>query len=157
MTIVLPTPSDLTNLQNLLQNNVVNNLGGLTTGESIGIFLNDLTDINWTDMNVGIQNFLVNYSGQYNGLRVQISLSDGSLAYDSASNNNSYLSNSIGNNVNGLVSVSGALQNGSGYEYQNKYSTQFGKYVVAYNALREGLTTSYSLGCSIVSYQVINY
>ena len=156
----LPTPTDLTTLQNLLQNNVVDNLGGVTTGETIYNFLNNLTNTNWINLDVGIQDFLTKYSGEYTGLRVQISRSNGYLVYDSNANNNSYqnaLNNTIGSNINVLVSVTNALQSGTGYEYQNQESTQYGKYVVGYNALRKGSSVEDALGCSVVSYEAINY
>ena len=160
MSLPIPTPTELTDLQSLFQNNIVENLGGLTTGDTVYNFLDDLTIINWTNMQVGIQDFLSTYSGQFPGLRVQISKSDGNLAYDSQSLNNSYenaLSNGIGSNINTLSCVNYALQNGDTYEYQNQYSNQFGKYVVAYTAKREGPSRVDPYGCSLVSYQAINY
>lgn len=158
--MTLPTPTELSNLQTLFQNYVVRNLGGVTAGNAVSAFLNDLTIFKWTDMDVAIQSFIQNYSGVYNGLRVQISKSNGSPAYDSESGGNSYsaaINNNIGNNINTLVSVTNAIQNGSGYEYQNEYSAQYGTYTNALTSLRVGATSQNFLGCCVLSYDVISY
>jgi hypothetical protein len=56
------------------------------------MFLEILDEPTWNDMKAGINAFINESTGDlYPGLRVLVTLSDGTVAYDSKSANNTYL------------------------------------------------------------------
>lgn len=125
----------------------------------ISEFLNNPTnETAWDNMNTGIIKFLTNYSPLLYGLRVLITLADGEVAYDSASDNNTfanYQSGALGDNHNTRVCIMVALLGNSGVGYEEKYSSTTGKHE-NYSAIRMGLSTAKPLGCARVSVDTIN-
>ena len=112
------------------------------------------SETNWNNMNTGIIQFMSAYSPLLNGLRVLISLSDGTVAYATSrgalNTFADYQSKSINENHNTRVAVMTALLGNSGTGFETKQSTSTG-YPSAYSVLRMGMASSVSLGCVVVS------
>jgi hypothetical protein len=152
---VFPSPQTLSNLQNTLQ--TFSTGSSITLGNSIGIFLTKLDQTSWNKMNIDIQAFIAQYTaGSYPNLRVVITLSDGTVAYDSGvgvlNTFSGFINKTINENHNSRVAIMTALLSKIGSGYEIKYSNTIGKRE-AYNALRMGISSDDSLGCCRVSYQ----
>lgn len=153
---VFPSPQTLSNLQNTLQ--TFSTGSSITLGNSICIFLTKLDQTSWDTMNINIQAFIQQYNGgSYPYLRVVITLSDGTVAYDSGVGvlNNTFskfIDKTINENHNSRISIMTALLSKIGSGYEIKHSITNGKRE-AYNALRMGISSDDALGCCRVSYQ----
>lgn len=168
---LFPSPQALSNLQNILQ--TFN--GGSSTytlGNAIGNFLIKLDSTNWGFMDTNIQTFITQYTsgtntGVYPSLRVVVTLTDGTVAYDSGVSGNvtigtnvvpknsftAFQNKLINENHNSRVAIMSALLSKIGSGYEIKYSSSTGKRE-AYNAMRMGVSSDDALGCCRVSYQV---
>jgi hypothetical protein len=141
-------------------NNILENVyPNLST--ALGSFLKSLTNSDWLYVDAGIKAFLIDSSNNiYPGLRVLVSDSDGTVAYDSSKGINNTFANygkkAINENHNTRVAISQALVLPSGVEVEAKFSNSVGTKQV-YIAKRVGLDKRFSLGCIRVSYNVINF
>lgn len=146
-------PADPTN--NVLENVYPN----LST--ALGTFLKTQSNSDWLYMNSGIKAFLaVPANSVYPGLRVLVSDSDGTVAYDSSKGvNNTFVNygkKAINENHNTRIAISQALVLPSGVEVEAKNSASVGVKQV-YIAKRVGLNKRFSLGCIRISYNVVNF
>jgi hypothetical protein len=154
----IPGSSDL---QYRLQSTQITIDGKVRIASSlISEFLNNTDDeIAWNNMNTVILKFLTTYSQLLTGLRVLITLSDGTVAYDSSkgikNNFDNYQLKGLGENHNTRVAIMVALLGNSGVGNEQKYSTTTGKNE-NYTAVRMGLSTAKPLGCTRVSLDTIN-
>ena len=164
---VFPSPQALSNLQNLLQ--TLNTGQTYTLGNTIGSFLTKLDLSGWELMNTNIQSFITQTTAginNYPNLRVVITLTDGTVAYDSGVSGNvtaggvvvlrnsfqAYQSKLINENHNSRIAIMTALLSKLGTGYEIKYSSSTGR-KEAYNAIRMGVSADDALGCCRVSYQ----
>ena len=104
-------------------------------GTSITQFLTEQTETNWKRMRLGINDFLVNGQGgivqNLTGLRVLVTVSDGTVAYDSSKNTNNtntfnnFKVGSINENHNTRPGFMAAIlsNQGNGYEVKQSRST----------------------------------
>ena len=151
----------LVNLQSKLQTTtdpiVVDSSGNtITASTAITDFLsNPSSEDYWDTMGTLIQTFITANASSIPGLRVLITLSDGRVAYDTSKGTNNtyanYTSNTIGENHNTRIAIITALLGNSGNGNEDKFSTTTGQ-PESYNAIRMGLSTTNSLGCSRVSF-----
>ena len=149
----------LVNLQSMLQTttsaSVVDSSGNrITASAAITTFLsNPSSDVYWTKMGTLIQAFITENASSIRGLRVLITLSDGKVAYDTSKTNTftKYQDGTINENHNTRIAIITALLGNSGNGNEDKFSTSTG-IPEAYNAIRMGLSTTNSLGCSRVSF-----
>jgi hypothetical protein len=148
----------LVNLQSMLQTTtdptVLDNSGNrITASTAITTFLyNPNSEDYWDIMSTLIQAFITANASSIPGLRVLITLSDGKVAYDTGKTNTfqRYQNGTINENHNTRVAILTALLGNSGNGNEEKFSTSTG-IPEAYNAIRMGLSTTNSLGCSRVS------
>ena len=128
---------------------------------TLGLFLEILDVDTWGDMDDGIIAFLnddtTDPTGNlYPGLRVLVTLSDGTVAYDSKSANNTFLAFStktpkaINENHNSRLANLTALMSHAGTGYEKKYSYSNGQDQVYY-ASRMGSGAHHALGVVRVS------
>ena len=113
------------------------------------------SSLNWTNMDLVIQKFKTESKAAIlPGLRVLVTLADGTVAYDTAAGVNNtfanFQSNTIGENHNTRVAIMVALLGSTGVGNEVKFSTTTNT-TQAYNAVRMGLSTSQPLGCVRVS------
>jgi hypothetical protein len=148
----------LVNLQSKLQTTQADISGNtITASTAITQFLsNPSSQEAWNKMDILIRTFITTDASSNPGLRVLITLSDGRVAYDTsktAGGTNTfarYQAGTINDNHNTRVAILTALLGNSGNGNEDKYSSTTGQ-PEAYNAIRMGLSTPNSLGCSRVS------
>ena len=124
---------------------------------TLGLFLEILDQDTWNDMDDGVSAFVEDSTGDlYPGLRVLVTLSDGTVAYDTKSANNTYLAFStknpkaINENHNSRLAILTALMSNAGTGYEKKYSYSNGQDQVYY-AVRMGSSPQHALGVVRVS------
>jgi len=148
----------LTDLQNRLQSTQIT-IGPNTRVASTLItqFLqNPNVEDDWDNMNAVITQFMTTYAPLLAGLRVLVTLSDGTVAYDTylgASNTfANYINPPLGleENHNTRISIMVALLGSNGIGNEVKISKTTGVKEV-YTAIRMGLSTSSAIGCVRVS------
>jgi hypothetical protein len=115
---------------------------------------NPTSETMWNNMNTLINTFLNTYSQLLPGLRVLVTLSDGTVAYDSSKGSlntfANYQAGTIGENHNSRVCIMIALLNNSGVANEEKFSTTTGNHE-NYTAVRMGLSQTKPLGCVRIS------
>ncbi len=126
----------------------------------ISEFLNNPTnETYWNNMNTVIQQYLTTYGSVLDGLRVLVTLSDGTVAYDSSkellNTFANYQARTIGENHNSRVCIMIALLNNSGVANEEKFSTTTGNHE-NYTAVRMGLSQTKPLGCVRVSVYTVD-
>ena len=118
---------------------------------------NPNSESDWNNMDKVITKFKENYTPILSGLRVLVTLTDGTVAYDSVKGTNNtftnFQSNKIGENHNSRLAIMLANLGKDGVGNETKYSTTTGVNQ-AYNAVRMGLATTDALGCVRVSADV---
>ena len=123
---------------------------------TIGLFLEILDEPTWNDMNAGINAFLNDPTTDPTGelyplLGVQVSLSDGTVAYQSYTQHSTYLAfstktpNAINENQNSRLANLTALMSNAGTGYEKKYSSINQQDRVFY-ATRMGSSAQHALG-----------
>ena len=116
-------------------------------------FLSNENELSWNAMIVSAQSWINANKASNPGLRVLISLSDGTVAFDSNSSLNSFVDfkeKKINENHNSRVALMSALisSNGVGLELKFSISTnQFTNYI----AQCVGLSSQNSMGCVRIS------
>ena len=147
----------LVNLQSKLQTTEADVSGNtISVSTALTDFLNNpSSQLYWNIMNVLITAFMTANTSSIPGLRVLITLSDGRVAYDTSKGANNtfanYQAGTINENHNTRIAILTALLGNSGNGNEDKFSTSTGQ-PESYNAIRMGLSTTNSLGCSRVSF-----
>ena len=149
----------LADLQNKLQTTPLEVEETSNIGSSLitQMLSNPNSESDWNNMDTVITKFKQNYTPILTGLRVLVTLTDGTVAYDTAKGTNNtftnFQSNTLGENHNSRVSIMIANLGKDGVGNETKYSTTTGVNQ-AYNAVRMGLATTDALGCVRVSADV---
>jgi hypothetical protein len=144
MTVVLPSVGNLNNLMSSFNN---------SAGSSVYAFLESEAINAWIIMSNQIASWILQNNNNTDGLRVLISLADGTVAFDSSSFFNTYVdfkAKKINENHNSRLSILNAMLGNSGVGLESKYSTSTEKFT-NYIAQRVGMNTENSLGCVRIS------
>ena len=144
MSASLPSSGNLNNLMSQFNN---------SSGSTVYNFLSKETETSWGTMSSSITNWLNLNKPSISGLRVLISLSDGTVAYDSNSSFNSfvdYKAKKINENHNSRIPIFTALISNSGVALEQRYSSSTGRFT-NYIAQRVGLSAQDSMGCVRIS------
>ena len=149
-------PAGLTILQGDLQKTtvVIDTVTRSVSTLVTQFLLNPNVEVDWDNMDTGIQAFMTTYSGLLAGLRVLVSLADGKVAYDTgkgpANTFANYQAGTLGENHNTRISILTALLGTSGTGFETKYSDTTGQ-DQAYAAVRMGYASTNGLGVLRVS------
>jgi len=144
MSLNLPSSGNLANLMTNFNS---------SSSSSVFAFLSTENDISWTAMSLSVQSWINNNKTSNPGLRVLVSLSDGTVAFDSNSSLNNFVdfkAKKINENHNSRVSIMSALISSNGVALEQKYSTSTQKFT-NYIAQRVGLSAQNSMGCVRIS------
>ncbi len=111
---------------------------------------NPTSESMWNNMKILINHFLNMYLALLPGLRVLVTLADGTVAYDSSKGEDNtfanYRAGTINENHNSRVCIMVALLGNSGVGNEEKFSSSTGNHE-NYTAIRMGLTPTKPLGC----------
>lgn len=124
-----------------------------TAGTAVYDFLDASTDSSlWSTMSTLIDSWVSSNSLNANQLRIVITLSDGTVVYDTSKANTyaKYVAKTINENHNSRVSILQALLGSSGVGFETKYSTTSTQ-LTNYFSQRVGSSVAYSLGVIRVS------
>jgi hypothetical protein len=124
-----------------------------TAGAAVYDFLDASTDSSlWSTMSTLIDSWVSNNPLNASDLRIVITLSDGTVAYDTGKTNTyaKYVAKTINENHNSRVSILQALLGSSGVGFEAKYSTT-STHMTNYFAQRVGSSVGDSMGVIRVS------
>jgi hypothetical protein len=124
-----------------------------TAGNAVFTFLDGDSTSNWESMHDAINGWKTANTLSALDLRSVITLSDGTVAYDSSKSNNShanYTAKNINENHNSRVAILQALLGNSGVGFETKYSTSTNK-MSYYLAQRVGNSNSDTMGVIRIS------
>jgi hypothetical protein len=155
---IFPSRFALENVQGIFQNTTLNVYPGLNTGAAVANFLNTERSDVWTILDELVEIFLQSNSNVYTNLNVVITTLEGTVAYDSSSQTNTYadfLTKTINENHNTRSFVINALLGKEGTGYCLKFNSTQNKYT-GYNATRIGPSPEFPIGCAIVYYTTDN-
>ena len=145
-------PGSLTNI--LLINRRYQDAKNMVS-DAVWNFLNSITEINHRIMVQKLNQFLKTQETEFPSLRIVVSLAEGRVAYDSkrreANTWKQFLADLIGNNHNTRISVSDALQNGSGVGSESHFDVDLNDNVNMMS-FRQGFATRAAQG--IISYRL---
>ena len=122
-------------------------------GTAVYDFLDASTDSTlWSNMSTLIDSWVSSNIPQTNDLRIVITLSDGTVAYDTNKANTyaKYTTKTINENHNSRVAILQALLGSSGVGFETKYSTS-NTHLTNYFAQRVGPSVADSMGVIRVS------
>lgn len=120
-----------------ISENIITDLENSDAYKKIKDFLLEPNNEKYTDMSIELDNSLSTLGNSYNNFRILITVTDGTVVYDSSKKNNSYdnfTHKLINENHNTRLSIIGALIKHSGKAWEFKYSTSTQKreYYVAH-------------------------
>ena len=144
MSLNLPSSGNLANLMSNFNS---------SSGSVVFNFLERETDVNWSEMSLSIGAWINNNKANNAGLRVIVTLSDGTVAFDSNSSFNSFVdfrAKKINENHNSRLAILSAMLSNSGVGLEQKFSTSTNKFT-NYIAQRVGLSAQNSMGCVRIS------
>ena len=146
----------LADLQNKLQTTLIDTEESAEIGSSLitQMLSNPNSESDWNKMDQVITKFTETYTPVLTGLRVLVTLTDGTVSYDSSKGKNNtfekFQKNEINENHNTRVAIMLANLSKDGVGNETKYSTSTGVNQ-AYNAVRMGLATTDALGVRVSS------